>query len=79
MDKSTTNAYYEIAIDPETSLPVGIEIMLLAGQRGKTKVKRKGIVGGKHVVFNFHYKLSSFGQAEPLEIPPKARKLLAKR
>ena len=78
LDKRMTNAFYEIEIDPKTELPKTIGITILTGRRGETKFENKRIVGGRHVVFRFEYSLSGFGEAEDLEIPRAARKLLAK-
>lgn len=79
LDKSLTNACYEIEIDPETQLPVRIKVLLLAAIRGETESdKTKRIVGGRHVAFHFEYTLSDFGKVEKPQIPFEAMRLLAK-
>ena len=74
-DKTATNAYYDIQIDPETQLPKRMRILLLTGQKGLTEVKNNKIVGGDHVAFHFEYELSEFGRKAG-SIPPKAKKIL---
>ena len=79
LDKSMTNAYYDIEIDPAAQLPVSIKMVLLAATKGETEVnKARKIVGGKHVAFHFTYALSDFGKTERPAIPKEAQKLLAK-
>ena len=78
MDKTITNAYYEIQIDPRTVLPVRIRVTVLTGSRGDTEVEKKKITGGKHVAFHFEYRLSKFDKLEKVEVPRSAQKLLAK-
>ncbi|MBI4607160.1 MAG: hypothetical protein HY721_34790 [Planctomycetes bacterium] len=79
MDKSLTNALYEIEIDPQTQLPITIKMLLLAATKGETEVnKAKKIVGGRHVAFHFRYDLSDFGKVEKPKIPQEAQRLLAK-
>ncbi len=78
LDKSITNAWYEIEIEPSTQLPVSIKMTVLAGQKGGTETKGKKITGGKHVAFHFLYTLSDFGKLKMPAIPPEARGLLAK-
>lgn len=78
VDKTITNAYYEIEIDPATKLPVSINMVILTGQRGETETKDKKITGGKHVAFHFRYDLSSFGKLKRPTIPADAQKLLAR-
>jgi hypothetical protein len=79
LDKKLTNAFYEIEIDRQTSLPVKIRLTVLSGQRGKTLAKGQKIVGGEHVAFHFEYSLSEFNEVKPPEIPADAQKLLASR
>ena len=76
-DKTTTNAWYDIEIDPETLLPVKLRVRLLTGQRGTTIVKRGKIVGGDHVAFYFDYELSEFNTAK-IEMPRDAQVALGK-
>lgn len=78
MDKTLTNAYYEIEIDPSTLLPVSMYMVVLTGSRGGTETKGKQIVGGTHVAFLFQYELSDFGKLEKPQIPLAAQKLLTK-
>ncbi len=79
VDKTTTNAYYEIDIDPATHLPVSIKVVILTGTKGTgTETKGKKIIGGKHVAFHFDYDLSEFGKLKKPAIPPEAQKLLAR-
>ena len=78
MDKTVTNASYEIEIDPETQLPVSIKVLILTGARGQTEAVGKKIVGGNHVAFHFRYELSQFGKLKKPTIPPEAQRLLAK-
>jgi hypothetical protein len=79
LDKSLTNAYYEIEIDPETELPVRLKVVLLAAIRGETESDRqKKITGGRHIAFHFEYKLGQFGKIEKPDIPFEAMRLLAK-
>jgi hypothetical protein len=77
-DKTLTNAYYEIEIDPETMLPVRIKITALTGRRGTTRAKGKTIVGGEHAAFHFEYALSDFGKVKAPDMPNEAAKVLAK-
>ena len=81
LDKSLTNAYYEIEIDPALQLPVAIKVVLLAATKGETEIDKrtKRIVGGTHVAFHFTYALTDFGQIKKPEIPRDAEKLLAQR
>lgn len=79
VDKTATNAWYDVEIDPESKLPLGITLTVLTGRKGDTIVKKKRIVGGDHVAFHFRYRLSRYGEIERPEIPPAARKLLASR
>ena len=79
LDKSVTNAMYEIEIDPETVLPVRIHVTVLTGRRGTTEMEGKKITGGEHVAFHFEYRLEKFGELDRLEIPSDARRLLARR
>ena len=76
-DKTLTNAFYEIEIDPETVLPVRIKVTALTGRKGATVAKDKKIVGGEHAAFHFEYKLSKFGKVDPPKVPPEAMKVLA--
>jgi hypothetical protein len=78
VDKTITNAHYEIEIDPATKLPVRIAMVILTGTRGSTESKDKKIVGGKHVAFHFDYRLSDFGKLKRPAIPPEAQRLLAR-
>ncbi len=79
VDKTITNAAYEIEIDPATQLPVSIKFDLLTAQKGgETEAKGRKITGGKHVAFHFIYDLSDFGKLTKPTIPPEAMKLLAK-
>jgi len=59
-----TNAFYEIEIDPETSLPIRIKVTALTGRKGKTRRKGNKIIGGEHAAFHFEYKLSEFGKVK---------------
>jgi len=77
-DKTLTNAFYEIEIDPDTNLPVRIKVTALTGRRGTTEAKGKKIVGGEHAAFHFEYRLSDFGKVEKPEVPHEAAKVLAK-
>ena len=67
-----TNAFYEIEIDPETSLPIRIKVTALTGRKGNR------IVGGEHAAFHFEYKLSDFGKVEAPKMPRNAQRVLAK-
>lgn len=79
MDKSLTNASYEIEVDHAAQLPVSITMTLLAAVKGETEIDaKKKITGGRHVAFKFKYSLSDFGKVEKLAVPPAAQKLLAK-
>jgi hypothetical protein len=78
LDKTLTNAYYEIEIDPETVRPVKISLVVLTGKRGDTVTKGQKIVGGQHVAFHFDYALSGFDEGSPPTIPPEASRLLTK-
>ena len=79
LDKSLSNAYYEIEIDPALELPVSMKVVLLAATRGETEVDaKKRIVGGRHVAFHFQYSLSDFGKIEKPAIPREALRLLAR-
>ena len=73
-----TNAFYEIEIDPETSLPIRIKVTALTGRKGKTRSKGKRIIGGEHAAFHFEYKLSDFGEVEAPKMPRSAQRVLAK-
>lgn len=78
LDKTLTNAYYEIEINPKTQLPVSMYMVILCGARGGTEAKGKQITGGSHVSFLFKYEISDFGKVEKPQIPLPAQKLLAK-
>lgn len=77
-DKTLTNAYYEIEIDPVTTLPVRIKVTALTGRRGATRAKGKKIIGGEHAAFHFEYKLGDFGKVKAPDMPKEAAKVLAK-
>lgn len=79
VDKQITNAFYEIELDHDRGLPVGIHVTVLTGRKGATEKKGKKITGGEHVAFHFEYSLSGFGDPEPPEIPPEATRLLVSR
>jgi hypothetical protein len=80
VDKTITNAYHEIEIDPDTQLPVHIKVVILTGTKGgNTEAKGKSIVGGKHVAFHFDYSLSEFGKLQKPTIPPEVMKMLVKK
>ena len=76
-DKTATNAYYDVDIDPETVLPVKIRVLLLTGQKGRTITKNNRIVDGDHVAFYFNYDLADFNKTK-VDMPISARKALAK-
>ena len=78
VDKTVTNSYYDIEIDPETKQPVSIHVVILTGAKGQTETKGTKIIGGMHVAFHFRYELSRFGEIERPKIPPEAYRLLAK-
>ena len=78
VDKTITNAYYEIEIDPVQQLPLSINMVILSGTKGSTESKDKKIIGGKHVAFHFKYEMSSFGKLKKITIPAEAQKVLAK-
>jgi hypothetical protein len=79
LDRSLTNAWYEIEIDPATQLPVRLKVVLLAAIRGETEYDRaKRITGGNHIAFHFEYRLGDFGEVEKPQIPIQAMRLLAK-
>ena len=78
VDKTITNAFYEIEIDHKTQLPKSIQVLILTGTRGSTEAKEKKITGGKHVAFHFRYDLSQFGKLKKPKLPSDAQKLLAK-
>jgi hypothetical protein len=79
VDKTVTNAYYDVEIDPRTSLPVSIRLTVLTGKKGATEEKNGKIVGGDHVAFHFEYSLTEFDKPEVPDIPDDAMKLLALR
>ena len=72
-----TNAFYEIEIDPETSLPIRIKVTALTGRKGKTRRKGSKIIGGEHAAFHFEYTLSEFGKVAAPKMPRSAQKVLA--
>jgi hypothetical protein len=78
VDKTITNSWYDIEIDPATQLPVSIRAVILTGSRGGTESMGKKITGGEHVAFHFTYKLSEFGKVERPVVPPDAARLLAR-
>ena len=73
-----TNAFYEIEIDPATSLPIRIKVTALTGRKGKTRRKGSRIVGGEHAAFHFEYKLSDFGKVDAPKMRRSAQRLFAK-
>jgi hypothetical protein len=77
-DKTVTNAWYEIEIDPKTALPVRVKVTVLTGRKGATVHKDGKIIGGEHVAFHSEYFLSGFDRVKEPKIPDEARKLLAK-
>ena len=79
LDKSITNAYYKIEIDPKTTLPKSVRLTVLTGRKGSTDAKNKKIVGGEHVAFHFEYRFSKYGKQKQPDIPKAAKKLLAIR
>lgn len=78
VDKTITNAHYEIEIDPVQQLPLSINMVILTGTRGSTESKDKKITGGRHVAFHFKYEMSSFGKLKKITIPAEAQKVLAR-
>jgi len=79
VDKTRTNAYYDIEIDHSLELPVKIKVLILTGTRGtSTETSGGKITGGRHVAFHFTYELSDFGKIEAPKIPPDAMRLLAR-
>lgn len=78
VDKTITNAYYEIDIDPANHYPVNVKVVILTGTRSGTETKGKTIIGGKHAAFHFTYDLSDFGKLKKPNIPAEAQKLLAR-
>ena len=83
LGKSFDNAFYEFWIDPQTGIPTRIRYLVFVAPLGPQKetppiLDEQMIVGGKHYVFHFDFHLSKFGELEPLQIPPEARKLLNK-
>lgn len=78
MDKTITNAYYNIVIDPATQLPVNVTLVVLSAQKGETETEGKKITGGRHAAFHFRYQLSSFGKLTKPVIPAEALKQLAR-
>ena len=78
VDKTITNAYYEIEIEPVTKVPVTVHVVILTGAKGQTEAKGRQITGGKHVVFHLTYEMSSFGKLPKPKIPPAAQRVLAK-
>ncbi len=78
VDKTLTNAYYEIDIDPSSQLPVSMKVVILTGTTGGTQKKGNTIVGGRHAVFNFYYTISDFGKVAKPDVPPEAMKLLGR-
>ncbi len=79
MDKTLTNAIYDIEIDEKTYLPTKIRVLVMAGTRDGTEREGRKIVGGKHVAMHFTYDLKDFGEIEKPEIPKPAAKLIAAR
>ncbi len=77
-DKTIANAYYEIEIDPKTTLPVRVKVTVLTGRKSGTEKKDGKILGGEHVAFHSEYLLSDFGKVQSPKIPAEAQKLLAK-
>lgn len=79
LDKSLTNAFYDIEIDHTTELPLSLKVVLLAATKGETEVsKDKKIIGGKHVSFQFKYTFTDFNKVEKPAVPKEAQRLLAK-
>ena len=78
LDKTITNAYYHIQVNPKTNLPTSIHVVILTGTRDGTESKGGKITGGKHVAFRFDYQLSEYGKLKKPVIPPEAQRLLAK-
>jgi hypothetical protein len=76
VDKTATNAYYDIEIDPKTQLPAAIALTVLTGKKGTTLTSGNRIIGGDHVAFHFRYRLSDYGKVGAHRIPEEAKKLL---
>ncbi len=77
VDKTLTNAYYEIEIDPSKQMPVAMHVVIMTGTKGgATESKGRKITGGRHAVFHFNYTLSDYGTLQSPTIPPEAMKLL---
>jgi len=80
VDKTLTNAYYEIEIDHTRGLPVHLRIVILTGTKGtNTEANGMKITGGKHVAFHYDYDLSDFEKLQPPKIPAEAWKQLVSR
>ena len=72
VDKQITNAFYEIELNDDRTLPVRIHVTVLTGRKGATLSKGAKITGGEHVAFHFEYTLSKFDELESPEVPPEA-------
>ena len=74
VDKTRTQAFYEIDVDLATNLPKSIKMVILTGVRGADE--DKPIANQEHVAFHFDYRMKDFGKVAAFEVPPAARKLL---
>ncbi len=74
MDKTRTQAIYEIDVDLATNLPKSIKMIILTGVRGADEDKPIG--SQEHVAFHFDYNLKDYGKVAAFEVPIPARKLL---
>ena len=78
VDKTITNAFYEITFDTKTNLPKNIRLTVLTGRRGATEKEGQKIKGGEHVAFHFEYSFSDYNKILPPQIPVEAQRLLRK-
>ena len=74
MDKTRTQAFYEIDIDLATNLPKSIKMVVLTGVRGADE--DKPIANQEHVAFHFDYNMKDYGKVAAFEVPKAAQKLL---
>lgn len=74
MDKTRSQAIFEIDVDLATNLPKSIKMIVLTGVRGGDDDKAIG--NQEHVAFHFDYNLKDYGKVAAFEVPKQAQKLL---
>ncbi|MCI0651768.1 MAG: hypothetical protein L0Z55_07780 [Planctomycetes bacterium] len=76
VDKTSTNAYYEIDLDTKSNLPTSIKFVVLTGVKSTKDENGKKSESEEHVAFKFNYNLGLWDSVEKFSVPPAAKKVL---